>query len=470
MVSALALSNAQNAARAQNEETRDARVSQATDSRPAQATAKASVGEESQAAKLYTEASEYAQKRFEEFARQRVPYDKEREAQVFKEQRELALKHAARLEEQMRANEGAKIDGAARSLDLYHVGMLYVVAEDHARAYESLKRLFTSEGANLTADTRDNARAVLVQQALKLRREDEAVRAVADYAQGEAQKPLTRYRYETILAAHFRNAKAHERALPHLREALRAVQKLAHARTLDPRRRDALLYGASAALADSLAQMNRRAEALDVMREMQRVALTVPSARLYADAASQFYKLGGKTESSVEGLSSPTSDAAASAPEIKVNEWIEHRPVSLASLRGRVVLLDFWATWCGPCRETIPRLSSLQRKYGSRGLTVLGLTTYQGRGDGRAMEPHEELLFLRQFKKRMGADYGFAVTDTDVNEESYGVSSFPTHVLIDRSGRVRLISIGADDEEARLIEATVKKLLSERADEAAGGN
>jgi thiol-disulfide isomerase/thioredoxin len=428
----------------------------------AEGVAKASGGDEPESVKLYMEASRYAQRKFDEFAKQNVPFSKEREAETFREQRELALKHAAHL--------SAK--PITHGLDLYYLGMLYVLAEKHESAIQTLSRLFTEEGRRVPADTRDDARAVLMQQALKLNRADEATRILADYARTASQKPLMRYRYETILAAHFRAAKNHEKALSHLVEAHHATRRLAEAKAVEPRRRDTLLYGSAAALADSLAQLKRRDEALNALRELRRFAIRLPSARLYLNATSELIDHGGKPDG-VEELSRPAAgagdakaEAAMLSPEINVNEWVEQKPISLSSLRGQVVLLDFWATWCRPCLVTIPRLNTLHRKYKGRGLVVLGLTTYQGRGDGRPMEPTEEMAFLKQFKRRTGAAYGFAVADTEVNEENYGVSSFPTAVLIDRRGQVRLISIGASDDEAKILEATIKKLLNEPTGEA----
>lgn len=413
-------------------------------------------GGETEAARLYVEASQYAKRRFEEFAKTNVPYDKELEQKILREQRELAAKHAA----QLSARAGA------RGLDLYYLGMLHVVAEQHERAAETLRRLFGTEGEGIPAHTLDDARAALIQQLLKLERADEAAKIVADYARTPVQRPLVRYRYETLLTAHYRNAKLYAQAAPHAQEAYRAASQLALDKSIAPARRDTLLMGASTALADTLSRAGRNEEAVASLRELRRLALRLPSAKLFAQAEGFLLEHGvalGGLEPADDSRASATAAASvpAQTPEITVDQWIEHEPVSLSALRGRVVLLDFWATWCGPCRVTIPRLSALQRKYKNRGLVVLGLTTYQGRGDGREMTPAEELVFLKQYKQRIGAAYGFAVTEADTNEDNYGVSSFPTAVLIDRRGRVRLISIGAGDE--RQLEAAIKKLLDETA-------
>ena len=415
---------------------------------------------EPESAKLYLEASQYAKQKFEEFKKTGLPYDKELEQKTLREQRELALKHAALLSSRK----------PSKGLNLYYLGMLYALADRHGPAVETLRRLLGPDGAGVPASTVDDARANLVQQLLKLERAGEAAKTVAEYARSDAQKPLIRYRYETLLAAHYRGAKNYAQGVPHAREAYAAAGRLVADESIEPWRRDMLLLGSAAALADLLSRSNRRTEAVAVLRGLRRLALRLPSAKLHGQAEGFLLEHGappGGMEAADAEAEQAFAHVPARAPEIEVDEWIEQKPLSLAALRGRVVLLDFWATWCGPCLITIPRLSDLARRYNDRGLVVLGLTTYQGRGDGRPMTPPEEFSFLKQFKKRTGASYGFAVAAAETNELNYGVVNFPTAVLVDRKGRVRMISVGASADDARQLEAAVKKLLAEPADGAA---
>ncbi len=407
-------------------------------------------GEEPPAARLYVEASQYVKRKFDEFRATNVPYDKQLDERTRREQRDLALRNATRL---------AALP-PAHPLDTYYLGMLYALAEKPEEASAAMRRLLSEAGTRVPAETLDDARAVLIQQLLKAGRAAEAEKVLADYTNAPAQKPLLRYRYETSLATHYRDAKRFDLAAPRAREAYRAVLAAAPSwKPTDLRMRDSLLYGSASVAADTLARAGRREESVALVRDLQRLAFSLPSARLYAQATEMF----DDYDAPREAPAAPPS--ASSAPELLVNQWIEQQPTSLAGLRGQVVLLDFWATWCGPCRVQMPRLAALQRKYGRRGLVVLGLTTYQGRGDGREMSPAEELVFLRQFKRRVGAAYGFAVTDTDVNEENYGVASFPTTVLLDRRGRVRLISVGAAQGGEAALEAAIRRLLDEGANE-----
>ena len=123
-------------------------------------------------------------------------------------------------------------------------------------------------------------------------------------------------------------------------------------------------------------------------------------------------------------------------------------PPSIDALRGRVVVLDFWATWCGPCRIVAPKLGALQARYGAQGLSVLGMST-------------EEVQEVAQFAQRLPMRYAVAVDRHAETTRSYGVASLPTLVVIDKRGIVRDVSIGYDPTGDARFEATIRGLLAE---------
>jgi thiol-disulfide isomerase/thioredoxin len=125
-------------------------------------------------------------------------------------------------------------------------------------------------------------------------------------------------------------------------------------------------------------------------------------------------------------------------------------PPSIAAMRGRVVLLDFWATWCGPCRIVIPKLGVLQSRYGAQGLSVLGVST-------------EDAQDVAAFAQRMAVHYAVASDKHAETTRSYGVVSLPTLVVIDKRGVVRDVAIGYDSSEDARLEASVRSLLAEQA-------
>jgi thiol-disulfide isomerase/thioredoxin len=125
-------------------------------------------------------------------------------------------------------------------------------------------------------------------------------------------------------------------------------------------------------------------------------------------------------------------------------------PPSIGALRGRVVVLDFWATWCAPCRIVAPKLGALQARYGAQGLSVLGMST-------------EEVQDVALFAQRMPLRYAVAVDKHAETTRSYGVASLPTLVVIDKRGVVRDVAIGYDPMEDARLETTVRGLLAEAA-------
>jgi cytochrome c-type biogenesis protein len=134
------------------------------------------------------------------------------------------------------------------------------------------------------------------------------------------------------------------------------------------------------------------------------------------------------------------------APEIEL-KTLDGRPYSLASLRGRVVLLNFWATWCIPCRQEIPDLSAMQRDLGARGLTVVGVSADDSPED------------VRDFQRALAQDYTVVLGTTDA-KSSYGVVGLPKTFVIDRQGRIRQTFTG--ERKRAQFEAEVLPLLEEK--------
>ena len=134
------------------------------------------------------------------------------------------------------------------------------------------------------------------------------------------------------------------------------------------------------------------------------------------------------------------------APDFTLQDLMGH-PLSLSSYRGKVVLLDFWATWCTPCREEIPRFVEMQSQYGGRGLQILGVSMDD------SPEPVRE--FFHNFKMNYPVVMGTAKT----GELYGGILGLPIAYVIDQQGRIRARHIGAtplstlESEITRLVEA-----------------
>lgn len=396
---------------------------------------------------LYEDASTYAQRHFDEFAKNGVPFDKTLEAKTLQEQKDLALKNVSYLV----ARE------PLRGTDLYYTGLLYALASKNETALKFLNRFV--EDASAPPDLRQRARVSAVQQAALLSLTEDAEKTLAAYTQSEPRVATDVYRMHALLADAYIKKNDYARAAPHAREIYASALKTAYADKAGPLKRADSVYAAGALLANTLSRSKQRAEAVRVIQEMRARAIAIPSAGLYRRATELLLDQG-------EGLGLPPAVEgleAGTPPELKISEWIEQQPVRLADLRGRVVLMDFWATWCGPCRYTIPKINALHRKYKDSGLVVLGLTEFEGGAEGRDMTRAEETEYLRRFRRKLGVGYGFAVEDGKETALSYGVVSLPTAVLIDRKGRVRFLAISASDLEFDMLASMVKKLVEEPA-------
>jgi peroxiredoxin len=141
--------------------------------------------------------------------------------------------------------------------------------------------------------------------------------------------------------------------------------------------------------------------------------------------------------------------AGQSAPNFKV-VTTSGQPVSLENYQGYVLILDFFATWCQPCRESIPHLVEMNRKYGKQGLQVLGMS---------ADEDGERLV--KAFADEHRISYPIALAGETVLVD-YGVRSVPVMFIIDKKGRVAEVFRGFTGEVGRSTEQLIKKLLAEK--------
>jgi len=133
------------------------------------------------------------------------------------------------------------------------------------------------------------------------------------------------------------------------------------------------------------------------------------------------------------------------APAFSLTD-LNGRKLELADYKGKVVLLDFWATWCGPCRIEIPGFVQLQERYRAQGLAVIGISLDDG------PEPVRE--FYREYKM----NYPVAMGDQKVSELFGGILGLPTTFIIGRDGRVYSKHVGATD--ISVFEEEIKELLA----------
>jgi len=157
----------------------------------------------------------------------------------------------------------------------------------------------------------------------------------------------------------------------------------------------------------------------------------------------------------VAGLLLSTQPAAAilqkgeAAPAIKL-VTTSGQPITLNNYKGYVLVMDFFATWCIPCKESIPHLNSLKQKYGKQGLQILGVSVDEGNDRE-----------VKNFIAERRISYPVAVADEELQTE-YGLRSIPTVYVINKRGMVAEKFQGFSDQTSRAMEDTIKRLLAEQ--------
>jgi thiol-disulfide isomerase/thioredoxin len=420
---------------------------------------RAAVGDKSasvdkSAAQLYEEAASYTRRKYEQLEREGFSYEPKLAAQVESEQRAVAARNAAELVAR----------GALTTGEKFYLGQLQSLAADSEHAVETM-RAFLAAKPDATRDEQQTARFVVAYETSRKGELERAEAALSDYLAGDAPPSHERrYRLEMEFARSFREHGQRERAIEHARAAFEAAKQLHATGALDSATRDLVFYRAGQFLAETLSETNRAGEAIATLQELRRLSVSFPSADLYRRSTL----LLGRILPPVGYMTKPDDplfNAAAGgrvAPEIEVKDWIDQKPTTLAQERGRVVLLDFWATWCAPCQAALPSMGEWQKKYKERGLTIIAFTQYRNEMvDGRAVKSKDEHDALRNFRRANRLPFGIAAAESLTTAGRYNVTSIPAAVLIDRRGVVRYLSVGSNDGDLKELEQMILKLLDE---------
>ncbi|HRE83082.1 MAG TPA: TlpA disulfide reductase family protein [Opitutaceae bacterium] len=153
----------------------------------------------------------------------------------------------------------------------------------------------------------------------------------------------------------------------------------------------------------------------------------------------------GCRESAGGGTKTSSGDVAEIAPAWRL-KGLDGKDVTLSQFRGKVVLVDFWATWCAPCRAEMPAYVAIQKKYAEQGLVIVGISL-------DAQGP----VVVKKFIDSLGITYPVVMGNDDVTE-AYKVRVMPTTFLVDREGKIRHTKIGAITDQAEY-EKIIESLL-----------
>jgi len=153
---------------------------------------------------------------------------------------------------------------------------------------------------------------------------------------------------------------------------------------------------------------------------------------------------GGGANSAAAAEQHPLLGAAAPAFELEAPGG--KQKVSLAAHAGKVVVVDFWATWCAPCHESFPAYQRIAEKFGNQ-VVVIGVSV------------DDDPAGIPKFAKETGAKFALAWDDGQITSKSYQPPKMPTSYVIDQSGIVRFVHSGFHSAEEQAIESEIRSLL-----------
>jgi thiol-disulfide isomerase/thioredoxin len=428
---------------------------------------------------LFEEANAYLRTKAAEFEVKKIPFSDRLFEQTQLEQRQLAAKYAT--------TAGLRKDLAGD--DYYYLGMLHWIAENFDGASENLETFVSSDGVAI--ERVQSARAILTVIAAKQNKLDSAESTLKQYLEKDPKRASELYRMEVDLAKAYQPSGEFSKMGIHAEAAYAAAKASLRgpapkARTLD----EILDAGMLVFEAYSRLPDQKRADgALDALRNSA-VETGSPSLFYYAvdKKINYLIETGRKPEAIQLYLTAlvdakkemPTDSAQADAfarlsrrekhykllgspapefPEFDV--WLPGKPVTFAQLRGKVVMIDFWAMWCGPCITAFPSIKEWHQEFGKDGFEILGATRYYGDEVG-AKTPNEEIDLLKAFRAKYALPYDFVVAKDQILQNLYGATALPTAVLIDRKGIIRYIETGTGPTRLVEMRAMIVKLLAEK--------
>ncbi|MEP7038756.1 MAG: TlpA disulfide reductase family protein [Acidobacteriota bacterium] len=432
------------------------------------------------AEQLFNEANTFAKNKFAEFELQKKPFSDDLYKRTLLEQKQLAAKYATVVSQ--RENLAGE--------DFYYLGMLNWLAENVDNAAEVFQKFLATE--NPAVEKAQTARSIVVVIAARRKNFDEAEKNLAEYLKISPVKLSEHAKIESELAKSYQAESDFAKAAPHAEEAYSATKAVFKSLSSRAKGLDQLLDSGMTVF-DIYKAEGKQKEAENALDDLRKTAALFESSNLYYYTVDQNIRYLIETNRkplALQMYSAALSQASKdfsvkplqedvvrrlkkrekhyrllgeTAPELTdIDQWFPGQPQTLAGMRGKVVMLDFWATWCGPCLTAFPSLIEWQQTFQKDGFEILGVTRYFGQAEGFSVDKPTEINFLQRFQKVQRLPYDFVVAKDNTNQIVYGATAIPTAVLIDRKGIIRYIDTGSSSTREEEIREMIVKLLAEK--------
>ncbi len=431
---------------------------------------------------LYEEVNGYVRAAAAQFEAKKVRYSDALLEQTRREQRALAAKYAS--------TASTRKDLAGE--DLYYLGMLNWIAVNLDGTAENLSKYITA-ATDAPPERLQTARSVVVVVAAQQKRLEDAEKVLKDYLANQPQKLTERARMEGEITKAYQAKKDFAHMASHAEAGYAASKELLKDAASRARGLDEILDAAMLVF-EAYRDLDDRAKAEAALDEMRATAVVTESPSFYYYAVDQKIKYlidTGRKASAIElyrsalasidkeFVSKNQRDEAVDrlkrrekqyailgtpAPEFLVPEqtWFPGAARTLASMKGKVVLLDFWATWCGPCFDAFPEFREWTDMYGKDGFEIIGVTRLYGTSSGLPADPAAELGVIKGVRTRERLPYDMVVATDQRAQIAYDAMALPTVAIIDRKGIVRYLETGTSKYREAQMRGMIEKLLAEK--------